>query len=77
TDASTDVPSMSPCRHGVPRPQLLVLLKLDAELQVTQPQLLALAAQLKAGRGLLVAGSVLPGDPLQGRGEAQAAEQVG
>ncbi|XP_021239084.1 solute carrier family 12 member 4-like [Numida meleagris] len=59
------------------RPQLLVLLKLDAELRVTQPQLLALAAQLKAGRGLLVAGSVLPGDLLQAHGEARAAEQVG
>ncbi|NXL92638.1 S12A4 protein, partial [Alectura lathami] len=59
------------------RPQLLVLLKLDAELGVSRPPLLALAAQLKAGRGLLVAGSVLPGDPLRAQEEARAAEQVG
>ena len=59
------------------RPQLLVLLKLDSELRVSQPQLLALAAQLKAGRGLLVAASVLPGSAVLGQGEAGAAEQVG
>ncbi|XP_031465098.1 solute carrier family 12 member 5-like [Phasianus colchicus] len=57
------------------RPQLLVLLKLDSELRVSQPQLLALAAQLKAGRGLLVAAAVLQGNAGTGQGEARAAEQ--
>ncbi|KAI6061766.1 Solute carrier family 12 member 6-like protein [Aix galericulata] len=59
------------------RPQLLVLLKLDAELRVTQPQLLALAAQLRAAGGLTVAATVLPGDVLQARERVRAAEQVG
>ncbi|XP_050572973.1 solute carrier family 12 member 4-like [Cygnus atratus] len=58
------------------RPQLLVLLKLDAELRVTQPQLLALAAQLRAAGGLTVAASVLPGDVLQARERVRAAEQA-
>ncbi|XP_053909137.1 solute carrier family 12 member 6-like [Cuculus canorus] len=44
------------------RPQLLVLVKLDAALRPTQPQLLALAAQLQTGKGLTVLGSVLPGE---------------
>lgn len=58
------------------RPQLLVLLKLDAELRVTQPQLLALAAQLRAAGGLTVAATVLPGDVLQAREQVRAAEQA-
>ncbi|XP_069735227.1 solute carrier family 12 member 6-like [Phaenicophaeus curvirostris] len=44
------------------RPQLLVLVKLDASLRPTQPQLLALAAQLQTGKGLTVLGSVLAGE---------------
>ncbi|NWZ60701.1 S12A6 protein, partial [Haliaeetus albicilla] len=58
------------------RPQLLVLLKLDEELRATQPQLLALAAQLQAGKGLTVVGSVIPGDLPQDQPRARAAEQV-
>ncbi|XP_029861837.1 LOW QUALITY PROTEIN: solute carrier family 12 member 6-like, partial [Aquila chrysaetos chrysaetos] len=58
------------------RPQLLVLLKLDEELRATQPQLLALAAQLQAGKGLTVVGSVIPGDLPQDQPRARAAEQA-
>ncbi|XP_074670156.1 LOW QUALITY PROTEIN: solute carrier family 12 member 6-like [Strix aluco] len=58
------------------RPQLLVLLKLDEELRATQPQLLALAAQLQAGKGLTVVGSVIPGELPQDQPRARAAEQA-
>ncbi|XP_075346857.1 solute carrier family 12 member 4-like isoform X2 [Mycteria americana] len=58
------------------RPQLLVLLKLDEELRVRQPQLLALAAQLQAGKGLTVVGSVIPGDLPQDQPRARAAERA-
>ncbi|KAF1569360.1 Solute carrier family 12 member 6, partial [Eudyptes schlegeli] len=69
----------SPTRPPLPpacRPQLLVLLKLDEELRATQPQLLALAAQLQAGKGLTVVGSVIPGDLPQDQPRARDAERV-
>ncbi|CAM9200952.1 unnamed protein product, partial [Lampetra fluviatilis] len=57
-------------------PQLLVLLKLDAELQVKNERLLSFASQLKAGKGLLIVGSVLQGAYLHSHREVQAAEQT-
>ncbi|XP_067171067.1 solute carrier family 12 member 6-like [Apteryx mantelli] len=57
------------------RPQLLVLLKLDEELRVKQPWLLSVAAQLKAGGGLTVVASVIPGDFLEAHEQARTAEQ--
>ncbi|XP_057268635.1 solute carrier family 12 member 6-like, partial [Pezoporus wallicus] len=59
------------------RPQLLVLLKLDEELRATQPQVLALAAQLQAGKGLTVVGTVITGELPRDQPRARAAEQVG
>ncbi|XP_064293547.1 solute carrier family 12 member 6-like [Phalacrocorax carbo] len=58
------------------RPQLLVLLKLDEELRATRPQVLALAAQLQAGKGLAVVGSVTPGELPQDLPRARAAERA-
>ncbi|NXK75010.1 S12A6 protein, partial [Amazona guildingii] len=70
------------CRQGpwcraARRPQLLVLLKLDEELRPRQPQVLALAAQLQAGKGLTVVGTVIPGELPREQPRARAAEQVG
>ncbi|XP_075685151.1 solute carrier family 12 member 6 isoform X2 [Rhinoderma darwinii] len=59
--------------HG---PQLLVLVKLDSDLHVSQPRLLSFAYQLKAGKGLTIVGSVLLGDYLESYAEAMAAEQA-
>ncbi|XP_056384393.1 solute carrier family 12 member 6 isoform X1 [Hyla sarda] len=58
------------------RPQLLVLVKLDSDLHVSQPRLLSFASQLKAGKGLTIVGSVLLGDYLESYAEALAAEQA-
>lgn len=58
------------------RPQLLVLLKLDEDAHVKSPRLLTFASQLKAGKGLTIVGTVIPGNFLQTYGEALAAEQV-
>ncbi|NXV53715.1 S12A5 protein, partial [Uria aalge] len=58
------------------RPQLLVLVKLDETLAVGQPQLLALGAQLQAGKGLLVAGTVIPGELPHDQPRARLAEAV-
>ncbi|XP_076470476.1 solute carrier family 12 member 4-like [Babylonia areolata] len=44
------------------RPQLLVLVKLDHNLEVLQPRVLSLASQLKAGHGLTIVSSVIQGD---------------
>lgn len=66
----------SPCL-SVSRPQLLVLLKLDEDAHVKSPRLLTFASQLKAGKGLTIVGTVVPGNYLQSYGEALAAEQVG
>lgn len=60
----------------LPRPQLLVLLKLDEDAHVKSPRLLTFASQLKAGKGLTIVGTVVPGHFLQTYGEALAAEQV-
>uniref|UniRef100_A0A4W4HHN0 Solute carrier family 12 member 7a n=1 Tax=Electrophorus electricus TaxID=8005 RepID=A0A4W4HHN0_ELEEL len=53
------------------RPQVLVLLKLDSELQVKHPRLLSFTTQLKAGRGLTIVGSVLEGTYLIKETEAK------
>ncbi|XP_062373287.1 solute carrier family 12 member 6-like [Sardina pilchardus] len=58
------------------RPQLLVLLKLDEDAHVKSPRLLTFAAQLKAGKGLTIVGTVLSGNFLHSYGEALAAEQT-
>uniref|UniRef100_A0A671L917 Solute carrier family 12 member 6 n=1 Tax=Sinocyclocheilus anshuiensis TaxID=1608454 RepID=A0A671L917_9TELE len=57
-------------------PQLLVLLKLDEDAHVKSPRLLTFASQLKAGKGLTIVGTVIPGNFLQTYGEALAAEQT-
>uniref|UniRef100_A0A673HW61 Solute carrier family 12 member 6-like n=1 Tax=Sinocyclocheilus rhinocerous TaxID=307959 RepID=A0A673HW61_9TELE len=54
------------------RPQLLVLLKLDEDAHVKSPRLLTFASQLKAGKGLTIVGTVIPGNFLQTYGEALA-----
>ncbi|NWJ08218.1 S12A4 protein, partial [Crypturellus undulatus] len=59
------------------RPQLLVLLKLDAALSPTRPWLLAAAAQLRAAGGLTLVASVVPGSFLEAPGKGRLAEQVG
>ncbi|KAF4024540.1 hypothetical protein G4228_016353 [Cervus hanglu yarkandensis] len=57
------------------RPQVLVLLNLDAEQHVKHPRLLSFTSQLKAGRGLTIVGSVLEGTFLDKHVEAQQAEE--
>ncbi|XP_037654791.1 solute carrier family 12 member 7 isoform X2 [Choloepus didactylus] len=66
--------------HGPPhtknwRPQVLVLLNLDAEQAVKHPRLLSLTSQLKAGKGLTIVGAVLEGAYLDRHAEAQQAEE--
>ena len=68
------------CRGNAPpppRPQVLVLLNLDAEQRVKHPRLLSFTSQLKAGKGLTIVGSVLEGTFLDKHVEAQQAEEVG
>ncbi|XP_077166761.1 solute carrier family 12 member 7 isoform X6 [Paroedura picta] len=57
------------------RPQVLVLLNLDSEQLVKHPRLLSFTSQLKAGKGLTIVGSVLPGVYLDKYAEAQKAEE--
>ncbi|KFR14732.1 Solute carrier family 12 member 7, partial [Opisthocomus hoazin] len=57
------------------RPQLLVLLNLDAEQLVKHPRLLSFTSQLKAGKGLTIVGSVLQGLYLDKCTETQKAEE--
>ncbi|XP_020043142.2 solute carrier family 12 member 7 isoform X3 [Castor canadensis] len=66
--------------HGPPhtknwRPQVLVMLNLDAEQCVKHPRLLSFTSQLKAGKGLTIVGSVLEGTYLDKHTEAQRAEE--
>lgn len=53
------------------------MLSLDEEQRVKHPRLLSLTAQLKAGKGLTIVGSVLEGTYLDKHTEAQRAEEVG
>lgn len=55
---------------------MLVLCKLDSELQVKHPRLLTFTAQLKAGKGLTIVCSVLEGTFMSRSSHAKSAEQV-
>ncbi|XP_061093728.1 solute carrier family 12 member 7 isoform X3 [Conger conger] len=57
------------------RPQLLVLLNLDAEMGVKHPRLLSFTTQLKAGKGLTIVGSVLEGTYMTKEAESKKSEQ--
>ncbi|KAJ8260454.1 hypothetical protein GJAV_G00182370 [Gymnothorax javanicus] len=57
------------------RPQLLVLVSVDAEQNVEQPRLLSLTNQLKAGKGLTIVGTALVGTFLENHPQSQSAEQ--
>ncbi|CAL8276828.1 unnamed protein product [Lota lota] len=57
------------------RPQLLVLCKLDSELEVKHPRLLSLTTQMKAGKGLTIVSSVLEGTYMARGSEAKTGEQ--
>lgn len=58
------------------RPQVLVMCKLDSELQVKHPRLLTFTTQLKAGKGLTIVCSVLEGTYMSRSPHAKTAEQV-
>ncbi|XP_053401890.1 solute carrier family 12 member 6-like isoform X2 [Mercenaria mercenaria] len=57
------------------RPQLLVLFKLDDELQPKYSKMVEFASQLKAGKGLTLVTSVLEGKWMDRFADAQAAKQ--
>ncbi|XP_031421860.1 solute carrier family 12 member 5b isoform X2 [Clupea harengus] len=57
------------------RPQILVLVGVDAEQNVEQPRLLSLTNQLKAGKGLTIVGTSVEGTYLNNHLQAQKAEQ--
>ncbi|XP_033125361.1 solute carrier family 12 member 4-like isoform X1 [Anneissia japonica] len=57
------------------RPQVLVLCKMDENLIPKHRKLLSFASQLKAGRGLTLVSSVIPGDYAAKYPESQAAAQ--
>uniref|UniRef100_A0A3Q3XFK7 Uncharacterized protein n=1 Tax=Mola mola TaxID=94237 RepID=A0A3Q3XFK7_MOLML len=57
------------------RPQILVLVSMDAEQNVEQPRLLSLTNQLKAGKGLTIVGTSVQGTFLNNFSEAQRADQ--
>lgn len=59
------------------RPQVLVLLSVDAQQNVDEPRLLSLTNQLKAGKGLTIIGTAVQGTFLSSHTEAQRADQVG
>uniref|UniRef100_A0A3P8X5C2 Solute carrier family 12 member 5b n=1 Tax=Cynoglossus semilaevis TaxID=244447 RepID=A0A3P8X5C2_CYNSE len=57
------------------RPQVLVLLSVDAQQNVEEPRLLSLTNQLKAGKGLTIIGTAVQGTFLSSHTEAQRADQ--
>uniref|UniRef100_A0A665TAJ6 Solute carrier family 12 member 5b n=1 Tax=Echeneis naucrates TaxID=173247 RepID=A0A665TAJ6_ECHNA len=57
------------------RPQILVLVNVDAEQNVEQPRLLSLTNQLKAGKGLTIVGTTVQGTFLDNYIDAQRADQ--
>ncbi|XP_057338633.1 solute carrier family 12 member 4 isoform X3 [Microplitis mediator] len=57
------------------RPQILILVKLTDSLVPKYRKLFAFASQLKAGRGLTICVSCIPGDYTKNSGEALAAKQ--
>ncbi|XP_062315143.1 solute carrier family 12 member 5b isoform X2 [Osmerus eperlanus] len=58
------------------RPQILVLVSVDAEQNVEQPRMLSLTNQLKAGKGLTIVGTSVEGTFLNNSAEAQRADQA-
>ncbi|XP_033755336.1 solute carrier family 12 member 4-like isoform X1 [Pecten maximus] len=58
------------------RPQILVLMKLDENLQPKYPNMINFASQLKAGKGLTLVNSVVEGDFKERYADAQAAKQT-
>ncbi|CAL1529351.1 unnamed protein product [Lymnaea stagnalis] len=58
------------------RPQLLVLMKLDENLQPKFPKMVLFASQLKAGKGLVLVNSVLEGNFRDRYPDAQASKQT-
>uniref|UniRef100_A0A3Q1CEP2 Solute carrier family 12 member 7a n=1 Tax=Amphiprion ocellaris TaxID=80972 RepID=A0A3Q1CEP2_AMPOC len=56
------------------RPQVLVLCKLDSDLQVKHPRLLSFTTQLKAGKGLTIVCSVLEGTYMTRGNDAKAGD---
>lgn len=57
------------------RPQLLVLCKLNSDLEVKHPRLLSFTSQLKAGKGLTIVSSVLEGTYMTRKADAILGEQ--
>lgn len=57
------------------RPQILVLVSMDAEQNIEQPRLLSLTNQLKAGKGLTIVGTCVQGTFLDNYTEAHKADQ--
>ncbi|XP_055692183.1 solute carrier family 12 member 4 isoform X4 [Lutzomyia longipalpis] len=57
------------------RPQILILAKMTNELTPKYRKLLSFASQLKAGKGLAICVSVMPGDFTKNSGQASAAKQ--
>ncbi|MEQ2186028.1 hypothetical protein GOODEAATRI_024506, partial [Goodea atripinnis] len=57
-------------------PQLMVLCKLNDDLQVKHPRLLSFTSQLKAGKGLTIVCSVLEGTYMTRKADANVGEQV-
>ncbi|RVE70724.1 hypothetical protein OJAV_G00067120 [Oryzias javanicus] len=57
------------------RPQILVLVSMDATQNVEQPRLLSLTNQLKAGKGLTIVGTTVQGTFLGNYTDAQKADQ--
>ncbi|OWF50135.1 Solute carrier family 12 member 6 [Mizuhopecten yessoensis] len=58
------------------RPQILVLMKMDENLQPKYPNMINFASQLKAGKGLTLINSVVEGDFKERYADAQAAKQT-
>lgn len=58
------------------RPQLLVLCKLNSDLEVKHPRLLSFTTQLKAGKGLTIVCSVLEGTYMARGDDAKKGEKV-
>lgn len=53
-----------------------MLSKLDENLMPRYPKMFSFASQLKAGKGLIIAASIIEGDYLEKASEAAAAKQV-
>ncbi|KAK6186052.1 hypothetical protein SNE40_008163 [Patella caerulea] len=56
------------------RPQLLVLMKIDENLEPKYPKMIRFAGQLKAGKGLTLVSSVLEGNYIERYADSQAAK---